>query len=79
MAKGVSNMITDIIQKYKDSNVSNPESRVFLAGKSQGALLSLYIQMNRLKEPLGGVGVFEGSLVPSLMSLLDEKVSDKEA
>ena len=41
MSTGVANIILDQIDKYRDVT-SDPESRVFLAGKSQGALISLY-------------------------------------
>ena len=70
MGTGIANIVRDQVDKHNDS------SKVYLAGISQGAMMSLYVQMNRLGNPIGGVGVFEGSLVPPLMELLDKSVTN---
>ena len=45
--------------------------RIFLGGKSQGALISLHIQLTQLKMPLGGVILFAGYVFYPLRKLLE--------
>ena len=66
----------DEIEHYKNLGVQSPEKNVFLGGKSQGALLSLYIQLFKLKSPLAGIIMFAGYVVYPLRKLYEKKVED---
>lgn len=77
-AAGIASIVRDEINKY-ETLTNDASSKVYLAGFSQGAMMTLYVQMSRLREPLGGAGVFEGSLVPQLKLLTYKNVTSGEA
>lgn len=69
----------EIKNTYGHLSFEEGAKRIFLAGKSQGALLSLYIQLMKLKTPLGGIGVFSGFPLKPLLMLTYPNVTAAEA
>ena len=55
---------------YKETE-KKAAKRVFLAGQSQGAMTSLYVQLTKLNVDLGGVMLHSGSFVGPLQKILD--------
>ena len=52
--------------------------RVFLAGMSQGAMMSLYVQLTKLDYDLGGVMLHSGSLVAPLQQIVNGEFNHPE-
>ena len=52
---------------------------MYLGGKSQGALLSLYIQLMKLDMPLGGIILFAGYTIHPLRELLPLSKEEAQA
>ena len=78
-ADGIAKIVEDEVAYYKSNNVDDPRAHVFLAGKSQGAMLSLHVQLLNLKEPIGAVGVFSGHPTCPLEKMLLNDMSAEEA
>ena len=69
----------EIMETYGFLPFDEGAKRVFLAGKSQGALLSIYIQLMKLPFSLGGTAAFAGYPLKPLLKMADNDVSPEEA
>lgn len=64
-----------LIEKEIKDSYQGDRTKVYLAGKSQGGMLSLYTQLMKLKKPIGGVTLFSCFPVMPLMDLLKDTVT----
>ena len=65
------------MNKEINETYNGDASKVFLGGKSQGACLSLYIQLIKLDKPLGGICCFSGYPILPLRELLKPELSSE--
>lgn len=77
-ADAIANIVMDEIASTY-AGVENAREHVFLAGKSQGGMLAMYVQLMKLDEPIGGVASFSGSLLHPLMKLMKEDIEEARA
>lgn len=69
----------EITNTYGFLSFSEAAKRIYIAGKSQGALLSLYLQLMKLKTTFGGIGVFSGFPIKPLYEMTYDFVTASEA
>ena len=64
---------------YSHLSVEDRHKRIYLGGFSQGAMMSLYLQLMKFEYPLGGVSSFAGYEIYPLWHLQEDSVSKEEA
>ena len=69
----------EIKSTYGHLNFKEGAKRIYLGGKSQGALLTLYIQLMKLDNSLGGAAVCSGFPLKPLLEMTYSNVTKSEA
>ena len=69
----------EIANTYGHLSFEEGAKRIYLGGKSQGALLTMYIQLMKLKTTLGGAAVCSGFPLKPLLLMTYPNVTSSEA